>query len=66
MILRSPVTQFDRFNWLIAPSYTSDHVDALGRTELQNAIRQGNDASVTAPWKPGAAPNADVKLRLRP
>ncbi|WP_415750547.1 hypothetical protein [Burkholderia sp. BCC1996] len=51
---------------LVARGANPDHVDALGRTALQNAILQGNDAAVAALEKVGATPNADVTLRARP
>lgn len=58
--------RLDMLPVLVAHGANPDHVDALGRTALQNAILQGNDAAVAALEKVGATPNADVTLRLRP
>ncbi|ALK23478.1 ankyrin repeat domain-containing protein [Burkholderia cepacia] len=58
--------RLDMLPVLVAHGANPDHVDALGRTALQNAILQGNDAAVAALEKVGATPNADVTLRSRP
>ncbi|AOK18264.1 hypothetical protein WT26_09525 [Burkholderia cepacia] len=58
--------RLDMLPVLVAHGANPDHVDALGRTALQNAILQGNDAAVAALEKVGATPNADVTLRMRP
>lgn len=51
---------------LVAHGANPDHVDALGRTALQNAILQGNDAAVATLEKVGSTPSADVTLRSLP
>lgn len=57
--------RLDMLPALVAHGANPDHVDALGRTVLQNAILQGNDAAVAALEKVGATPNADVTLKMR-